>query len=314
MLSSTGLAAWFLCVVFPAALAIHQGPLLIEEDGKTVIVHVVAQSEKGTIFRPEGASLTMSWGGEVRGFLAATKMDDMPHDNYYNFTLFNKELSYDIDLGAVGCSCNSALFFVSMPGHNPDGTIAEGNLSMNPYYCDANQIGGVWCWEHDTIEGNMYNMATTPHNCDAAPGAHTTNCDKKGCQSSSFVTNPKSMCPEDDCIIDTRKQFRIIQSFEASADQTTVARIHNKIVQGDAIFEWDSCSKADYFQDMTAAFKANMTMVFQLWGDTWQTMDWLDKVTGCTGECDKDATTTTFSNIAIRSLAAAAAEDSVVVV
>merc|ERR1712242_560109 len=181
------------------------------------------------------------------------------------------------------------------------------------YYCDANMIGGVWCWEHDTIEGNMYAMATTPHNCNAAPGAYTTQCDKVGCQTNSFVIDPKSMCPESDCTIDTRKPFRIIQSFEATADQTKLERIHNRIVQGESVFEWDSCTHPDYLEQFTVAFKNNMSMVFQLWGDVWQTMDWLDKVTGCSGDCDKEAVTTTFSNIAIRSLGAKGEENVVVV-
>jgi len=45
----------------------------------------------------------------------------------------------------VGCSCNAALYFVSMPGVGADYKPAKGTAS--DYYCDANKVNGNWCWE-----------------------------------------------------------------------------------------------------------------------------------------------------------------------
>ena len=59
-----------------------------------------------------------------------------------------------LDLSDVGCSCNAALYWVSMPGYGSDGKPAAGD--MGNYYCDANKVGGVWCWEMDTIEANKH--------------------------------------------------------------------------------------------------------------------------------------------------------------
>merc|ERR1719414_1592982 len=131
--------AWLIAGV----ASVYQGPLQIMQDGSLLDLHVVALSQGGSLFQADGRKITLRWGDQVRGFVATQAMDDMPAGNYHHFSLLGKVLSYDVNLSAVGCSCNAALFFVSMPGYNPDGTIARGDES--PYYCDANKFGGVGC-------------------------------------------------------------------------------------------------------------------------------------------------------------------------
>lgn len=284
-------------------LAVHQGALDINIDGSLKTVHVIANSDRNhELFTTSGAELKLKWDGELRGFLGYEEMDEMPLSNYYNFTLFNKEVSYDIDLGKVGCSCNAALFFVSMPGFNEDGTMATGNDPNLPWYCDATGIGGVKCWEHDTIEGNMYTMAVTPHRCSNSRGQYISECHQKGCQSNTFEEDPKAFCPDASCKIDTRRPFRIVERYEADATMTTLARITTHLVQGDSSFSWGTCAQPEYLQELAVAFKGNWTMTFQLWGSDESTMAWLDNATGCKGDCVPDETETTFSNLVIRSL------------
>jgi len=222
------------------ARAIHQGPLKIDVDGETLQLHVVASSEKGKLFRTKDRTLYMNWGGETRGFLSTREMDGHMPNMFFNFSLINKELSYDIDMSKVGCSCNAALFFVTMPGFSPNGSIARG-VEQNPYYCDAS------------------------------------------------------------CTIDTRKPFRIHQSYEANPEGVLV-RIFNSMTQDDRVFGYETCTDSEYLAKMTQAFTYKMVMVFQLWGDTWENMQWLDKMTGCTGPCIAEDTELTFSNIEIKSL------------
>merc|ERR1712194_622779 len=247
------------------ALAVHQGALTVNLDGVDTELHVIAAADKSEeLFVTDGAALKLKWDGELRGFLGTSAMDEMPLSNYHNFSLFNKEVSYDIDLGKVGCSCNAALFFVSMPGFNEDGTIAQGNDPHLPWYCDATGIGGVKCWEHDTIEGNQYTMGVTPHKCNANPGQYITQCHQRGCQSNTFLEDPKAYCPDSSCTIDTRKPFRIVQKYIADATMTTLASIVTRLVQGDHVFEWGTCPQPDYLQELTTPFKGNWTMTFQL--------------------------------------------------
>jgi len=298
-------------LLISCASAVHQGALQVNVDGEDKELHVIAASPReAELFTTHGSALEMKWDGELRGFLGSNKMDEMPLSNYHNFTLFNKEVSYDIDLGKVGCSCNAALFFVSMPGFNEDGTVAHGNDPSLPWYCDATGIGGVLCWEHDTIEGNMYTMGVTPHRCNAVPGQYISQCHQRGCQSNVFLEDPKAYCPDASCKIDTRKPFRIAQRYEADSTGTTLARIVTRLVQGQHTFEWDTCAQPEYLQDLTEPFKGNWTMTFQLWGTDHATMEWLDEPTGCKGDCVKGETFTSFSNLAIRSLAA---EDEVII-
>jgi len=301
--------------VFPVAvLCIDQGALTIEQDGVETQARVVALSESGSLFKPSGKELILNHGGETRGYLAVEQMDEMAQQNYMNFTFLNKEISYDLDMSKVGCSCNVALFFTSMPARNADGSIAQG--SNAPFYCDANKIGGYWCNEHDTIEANKFVLASTPHTCDAGPSEWTTQCDRGGCGSNSFGTDPKSLCPDASCTIDTSKPFQINQRYEASEDGTELAGIRNRIVQGEKELKFEVCPRAEYLQNMTRSFKANMTMVFQLWGSDRDTMTWLDGKTNCTGDCNAAETTATISNIRINTIGQSRSdsEDNVVVV
>ena len=55
--------------------------------------------------------------------------------------LSGKTLSFEVDLGGVGCGCNAALYLVSMPQSHDAGKCA------NDYYCDANNVCGVECTE-----------------------------------------------------------------------------------------------------------------------------------------------------------------------
>jgi len=302
-------------MLISSTLAVHQGALKVQVEGEETELHVVAAfPSDGEHFVTDGAEFKMQWHGELRGFLGTQKMDTMPLSNFHNFTLFDKEVSYDIDLSKVGCSCNAALFFVTMPGFNEDGTVATGNDPHLPFYCDANDIGGVFCWEHDTIEGNMYNMAVTPHTCNALPGQYIPQCDKVGCAKNIYALDPKAFCPDAGCKINTLKPFHIAQRYESDPTGTTLAGIITTLSQGNHSVEWGSCDDTDYLQSMTEPFKGNWTMVFQLWGDSWANMKWLDNRTGCQGDCIVGETETSFSNIAIRSLGSKAGKGEVIVI
>jgi len=283
-------------LAFAVATAKHQGAVKIKQDGETLNLHIAALEDKVTT---NGDAVTMTWGGEVRAFVTLRETDDMPANNFYNFSLFNKELSYEVDLSQVGCSCNAALFFTSMPGYHKNGTVARG--AFNPYYCDANNVGGVRCWEHDSIEANRHALHITPHGCDAPAGGYIDDCDKEGCAASVVDTDSGAMCPDRSCLIDTRKPFRIFQRYEGNAAGELVRMIHRMEQPPIAGFVMEVCEPS-YVIHMADFFKGQMVMVFQLWGESYEMMEWLDKKSGCTGDCDKEAAKVTFSNIQINSI------------
>jgi hypothetical protein len=123
------------------------------------------------------------------------------------FELLGQTIKYSIDLSQVGCSCNAALFWNAMPGYGSDGKLSRGDY--NNYYCDSNKVGGTWCWEMDTIEGNKHTMNVTPHECSGPSGYYIKSCDRSGCGTSSFLKDRKGLCPGKDkgCKIDSLKPF-----------------------------------------------------------------------------------------------------------
>lgn len=218
-------------------------------------------------------------------------------ESYARFRLLGKSLAYQIDLSHVGCSCNAALYWVSMPGYDELGKPNPGE--MGNYYCDANQVGGVWCWEMDSIEANMHTMQVAPHICSAPPGHHISSCDKAGARRNSWFVNRKGLCPYDDCIIDSRAPFRHVQNFHSNASR--LLRIENRLEQHGRSFVFDATSDEKYLAKMSNALSKGMTLTFQLWGDSWLLMSWLDYMTFCIGACPNDARVT-FSNISITEL------------
>merc|ERR1719245_2253518 len=88
-----------------------------------------------------------------------------------------------------------------------------------------------------------------------------------------------SICPNSSCLINTMDPFRLSMSFKGN--------ISVSLSQGNNTFDFDACwFITDYLEAMNQAFDYGMVMIMSYWGDTWDTMNWLDRMTGCTGDCD----------------------------
>merc|ERR1712046_148292 len=87
---------------------------------------------------------------------------DISPDAFLTWNLIGKTLSYHVDLSDVGCGCNAAFYFVTMP--------AGTRTKCNDYYCDANAVCGSNCAELDIQEGNSHAWATTPHHAYSPKG------------------------------------------------------------------------------------------------------------------------------------------------
>ena len=267
----------FSVALIASVSAYNQGPISVQIADDVLNLFVVSDESFVNSIDVKNDAVTLRHG--ARAYLGKKGIDELTPDNYFSATLFDQVLEYDVDISTVGCSCNAALYFVSMPGFNTDHKPAKG--SDNDYYCDANNVTGVWCWEQDTFEANKYTMATTPHNCKEAAGDYISHCDGAGCGVNVFNIDNKAMCPDSSCKIDTSKTFRHYQHFESDEKYEKIAAIHNRLVQGDTVFEFDSCADEAYLASMTDTFRKGMVMTFSLWGSTHDTMQWLDGMTGC---------------------------------
>jgi len=102
-----------------------------------------------------------------------------------------------------------------MPAKDESGNLIPG--SNGNYYCDANQVGGIFCPEFDIMEANTYAWHTTPHKCDAPNDkGHYYNCDKiGGCFTVAHGTI--SYGPGDSFQINTLKGFHVKIIYNADA-------------------------------------------------------------------------------------------------
>jgi len=70
------------------------------------------------IISEDSTSFTLDGGGNFQ--LTTEDIDVYTPSSFAGFTLLGKEFEYTVDRSTVGCSCNSALYTVSMPGYDVD--------------------------------------------------------------------------------------------------------------------------------------------------------------------------------------------------
>jgi hypothetical protein len=133
-----------LAAVFSLLAHVHDASatrvhLTVTIDGKPTQLAVVALNNTPTaLVNVSGDTLQLGHGpgpnpapglSRQQGTrLWLAKDGSLAADSYAQFSLLNKSLSYTIDLSDVPCSCNAALYFVSMPGIGADGALAPSTL------------------------------------------------------------------------------------------------------------------------------------------------------------------------------------------
>jgi len=104
-------------------------------------------------------------------------------------------------MAEMGCNCNASYYLVSLPGY--DKNQHEDPGAGGDYYCDSNMVSGVWCWEHDIMEANMYNYHVTPHTCSKPEGKFIPECSFNGVSEDIYSKDPLMYGPGDKFKIDT---------------------------------------------------------------------------------------------------------------
>lgn len=174
---------------------------------------------------------------------------DSPN-HYKMYKLLNREFTFDVDVSALECGLNGALYFVEM---EPDGGSSKyptnkAGAKYGTGYCDAqcpkdvkficgeanckdwvNDQGhyGSCCAEMDIWEANKWANAYTTHVC-TVPGYYRCegkecgtgsdrqvgNCDKDGCDLNPFRNGNKNFYgPGSSFTIDTTKKFTVVTQF-----------------------------------------------------------------------------------------------------
>ena len=219
-------------------------------------------------------------------------------DAYYSPNLLGGSIEYDVDLGGAGCSCNVAFYLVSAPGRDVNGNFAGS--ANGDYYCDANNVGGVWCPEMDIMEANIYNWRTTPHICDAPNSkGHYGNCDRGGCGKGLHEIDPHSYGPGSNYRINTWNPFHTKIEFHKASNR--MDKIILTLSQGSNSVQLvvaDQDCAYGYLDKMKTSIEQGMTLWITNWGDSYDTMKWLDGGL-CSGGCNGNYSSK-VSNITFR--------------
>nr|AEI71804.1 endoglucanase I [Trichoderma longibrachiatum] len=225
-----------------------------------------------------------------------------PDGEYVMLKLNGQELSFDVGLSALPCGENGPLYLSQMDENGGANQYNTAGANYGSGYCDAqcpvqtwrngtlNTSGqGFCCNEMDILEGNSRANALTPHSCTA------TACDSAGCGFNPYGSGyPNYFGPGD--TVDTSKPFTIITQFNTdngspSGNLVSITRkyrqngvdIPNAKPGGDTISSCPSASAYGGLATMGKALSSGMVLIFSIWNDNSQYMNWLDS--GSAGPC-----------------------------
>jgi len=218
---------------------------------------------------------------------------------FQRFYVLNKTLTFTADVSTISCGCNAAFYFVLMPAYNsnqqPDPT------RCGDYYCDANQVCGIFCPEVDLMEANRHAMQITPHRCTSPVGKFYSTCDRDGCGvNTKYLGNNYGYGSQ--YLINTQNPFTVSYNFITSNGLLTkiVSTLAQDSRQFSITHDESNCGAA-YLPALTNAFEQGLVLTTSYWsGPNGATMSWLD-VPPCNinQACDTSGTAS-YSNIIVR--------------
>ena len=273
--------------------AAYSGVLKIMINGQPQSKYVISGDWALNMTHVSNNTVTLSGGGRV--YLGNSNSGKLDINSFYMMPLLGKKLTYDVDMSAVGCNCNGAMYVVSMPAYNSAQQPEPGK--DGEYYCDANQVGGTYCPEMDIMEANKFAMASTAHTCQYHAPHYYSTCDRGGCGTNVLDADYSGYGPGKR--IDTNRPFTFSVSFYTGG-KGRLARVSNEFSQGSQTLKFDACNP-DYLQWMGMSLPG-IVPTMSLWGTGEGGMSWLDGKSGCHGACDLSSSRVTFSNFKLDDL------------
>ncbi|KAJ5371533.1 Endoglucanase 7a [Penicillium cataractarum] len=234
--------------------------------------------------------------------------------NYVMLQLLGGELSFDVDMSTLPCGENGALYLSEMSATGGRNEYNTGGAEYGSGYCDAqcpvqswrngtlnSSNQGYCCNEMDILEANSMANAYTPHPCSS------TDCDKGGCGFNPYAQGVTNYWGPGDTV-DTSKPFTITTQFitDDGTKTGTLTEIRRQYIQNGKIIanaksssgldsitqSWceSSDGSAATFGGLTTMGQAlgrGMVLIFSIWNDGSQYMNWLDS--GSNGPCSSTA-------------------------
>lgn len=126
------------------------------------------------------------------------------------FYLLNKELSFDVDMGTLGCGMNSALYFITMAKDGGQASSGYTGATYGTGYCDAQapQQDRPSCDELDIWEANSLATVYTTHPC------LNGQCDPSGCGYNAYSRGNKNYYGRGNNFqVDSTQKFTVVTRF-----------------------------------------------------------------------------------------------------
>ena len=269
------------------------GAVSISINGEAQTKYVLFPEWARQFVHVNATSITLQGGGRV--YIGDSPSDTIMTELFYQMPLLGKRLTLDVDLSRVGCNCNGALYFVSMPAHNSAQQPAPGE--HGDYYCDANAVGGTYCPEMDVLEANKHAMSSTAHTCEYVAPRYYPSCDGAGCGTNILDVDINAYGPGKQ--INTNKPFTLSTSF-IQGENNLLSTVTNTFSQASQSFEFNACNP-DYLQWMGYSLPG-IVMTMSLWGTGPGGLAWLDGRSECQGGCNLEESSVTFSNFRLDDL------------
>ncbi|KAI9376474.1 concanavalin A-like lectin/glucanase domain-containing protein [Aspergillus egyptiacus] len=202
-----------------------------------------------------GASLTLRQYLPQNGVLQSVspRVYLVAEDEDYEFLrLLNQEFTFDVDVSALPCGMNGALYLSEMLQDGGRSALNPAGAAYGTGYCDAQCYVTPWingegnveghgscCHEMDIWEGNSRATGFTPHactfstpglyectseeECNGPTGENDSVCDKWGCGFNPYALGARDYYGRNGTFtVDTTKPFTVVTQF-ITADNTPAA-------------------------------------------------------------------------------------------
>jgi len=253
-------------------------------------VYVVTQDPSTVQMVDNGFRLV--GGGRV--YLAQEAANDFSNPYiYWQAPLLGNHISYTVDVSNVGCHCNSAFYFVQMPGYDSSQNVIAG--PGGDYYCDANHVNDNWCPEYDTWEGNRETVNVQLHTCDYVAPNYYPHCDGGGCGTNACDGIAGQYGPGR--TIDTNQPI-IVSHAQVRGGDGLMSASNTWLNSNGKTADWNACGDSNYVKNMGYSLEG-IVAAFSLWGGPDIDMGWLDGCTGCGGTCNLGGSSVTWTNFAL---------------
>jgi len=173
-------------------------------------------------------------------------IDDWTPISYRQFSLVNRDLSFDVDLSGVPCGCNGAIYLVGMSSPN----------QWNSNYCDIQMSGDQRCLEVYLLEGNAKAVQSTLHTAEGK-GNEGHSCNQDGCYASLGKDRSTAHLygPGASEGIDTSRPFTVSATFREAHDENGAPGVAYDVtlMQSDSVSGSGSSRSVHFFDSEAVA-------------------------------------------------------------